>query len=96
MSILFHLTTFLSTASSIVLACVTLNGWLFKVFAASPKAFPILGLSLIGVGIEGVNLFSELGHASPLAVVWHGLMFALDVGFALTVYRRLVLYRMEA
>lgn len=96
MSTLFHLATYLSTASSIVLACVTLNGWLFKVFAASPKAFPILGLSLIGVGVEGFDLFSELEQASPLAVVWHGLMFALDAGFALTVYRRLVLFRLAA
>lgn len=96
MTALLHIATFLSTASSILLALVTLNHWLFGKFAASPHAYGILALSLIGVCIDGGDLLSELGHSGVLAVGWHGLMFALDVGFIVTVYRRLAAFRQAA
>ena len=92
-TIFLQIATLLSTASSILLALVTLNHWLFTKFAASPHAMSILGLSLIGVGIDGFDLFTELGHYGVIAVGWHGLMFALNVGFVITVYRRLIMVR---
>ena len=95
-SLLMHAATFLSTASSILLALVTLNGWLFAKFAASPHAVGILCLALIGVGIDGIDLFGEFGHAGLLSLGWHGLMFALDVGFMVTVCRRLMAVRQSA
>ena len=95
-SFLFHAATVLSTMSSILLALVTLNHWLFAKFAASPHAMGILGLSLIGLGIDGFDLLSELGHSGFIALSWHGLMFALDVGFIVTVYRRLIAVRQAA
>jgi len=96
LSFLMHIATFASTASSIVLALVTLNRWMFRKFAASPHAMTILGLTLIGVGIDGFDLFTELGRSGIIAIGWHGLMFALDVGFVVTVYRRLLAVRQEA
>lgn len=95
-TVLLHIATFLSTASSLLLALVTLTPWLFTKFAASPHALGILGLSLIGVGLDGFDLFTELGHSGIIAFGWHGLMFALDVGFIITVYRRLTVVRKAA
>ncbi len=93
---LLEIASFLSTASSMLLALVTLNHWLFTKFAASPHAMGILGLSLFGVGIDGFDLFSEIDHSGIFAIGWHGLMFVLDIGFIITVFLRLRLIRRTA
>ena len=92
-ALLLQLAHFLTMASSVLLAVVTLNQRLFARFAASPKAFGILGLALVGVGFDGSEFLDELDHAGVLALAWHGAMWALDVAFMVTVARRLLAVR---